>query len=299
MTSSRSARSAAATTSVAVALLLAACSAPSKGSAPHGGSALDDGALDVVASAYPLQWVSERVAGGAARVSSALPPGTDVHEAELAPAQALALSDADVVVTLPGLQAGVDAALSSSPPERVVDVTGAAAVVGDDLHFWMDPLRLADVGDEVAEGLAEADPGGADGYRTRAAALRADLAALDEQYAQALAPCRGAVLVTSHEAFGYLADRYGLQQVGISGLDPSVEPTPARLRAATAAVQDAGVRTVFFETEATDAVTGALVLALGTGTGVLDPMESAPAQGADLLAVAQENLAALQAGLAC
>jgi len=293
VTSSRTARSAAAT-SVAAALLLGACSTPARGV-----TAQDDGALDVVTSAYPLQWVSERVAGDAARVSSALPPGTDVHETELAPAQALALSDADVVVTLPGLQAGVDTALEASPPERVVDLTRAAAVVGDDLHVWMDPLRLADVGDEVAEGLAAADPEGADGYRSRAGALRDDLSALDEQYAQALAPCRGAVLVTSHEAFGYLADRYGLEQVGISGLDPSVEPTPARLRAATAAVQDAGVRTVYFETEATDAVTSALASALGTGTAVLDPMETAPAEGTDLLATAQENLAALRAGLTC
>jgi len=293
VTSSRTARSAAAT-SVAAALLLGACSTPARGV-----TAQDDGALDVVTSAYPLQWVSERVAGDAARVSSALPPGTDVHETELAPAQALALSDADVVVTLPGLQAGVDTALEASPPERVVDLTRAAAVVGDDLHVWMDPLRLADVGDEVAEGLAAADPDGADGYRSRAGALRDDLSALDEQYAQALAPCRGAVLVTSHEAFGYLADRYGLEQVGISGLDPSVEPTPARLRAATAAVQDAGVRTVYFETEATDAVTSALASALGTGTAVLDPMETAPAEGTDLLATAQENLAALRAGLTC
>ena len=294
MTCPHTPRNAAAATSVAAALLLAACSAPAGTTA-----AQDDGGLAVVTSAYPLQWVSERVAGDAARVSSALPPGSDVHEAELAPSQALALSDADLVVTLPGLQAGVDAALSSTPPERVVDVTGAAAVVDDDLHFWMDPLRLAAVGDEVAEGLAAADPDGADGYRARADALRADLAALDEQYARVLAPCRGAVLVTSHEAFGYLADRYGLEQVGISGLDPSVEPTPARLRAATAAVQDSGVRTVYFETEATDAVTSALASALGTATGVLDPMETSPAEGGDLLATAQENLAALEAGLAC
>lgn len=294
MTCPHTPRNAAAATSVAAALLLAACSAPAGTTA-----AQDDGGLAVVTSAYPLQWVSERVAGDAARVSSALPPGSDVHEAELAPSQALALSDADLVVTLPGLQAGVDAALSSTPPERVVDVTGAAAVVDDDLHFWMDPLRLAAVGDEVAEGLAAADPDGADGYRARADALRADLAALDEQYARVLAPCRGAALVTSHEAFGYLADRYGLEQVGISGLDPSVEPTPARLRAATAAVQDSGVRTVYFETEATDAVTSALASALGTGTAVLDPMETSPAEGGDLLATAQENLAALEAGLAC
>ena len=294
MTCPHTPRNAAAATSVAAALLLAACSAPVGTTA-----AQDDGGLAVVTSAYPLQWVSERVAGDAARVSSALPPGSDVHEAELAPSQALALSDADLVVTLPGLQAGVDAALSSTPPERVVDVTGAAAVVDDDLHFWMDPLRLAAVGDEVAEGLAAADPDGADGYRARADALRADLAALDEQYARVLAPCRGAALVTSHEAFGYLADRYGLEQVGISGLDPSVEPTPARLRAATAAVQDSGVRTVYFETEATDAVTSALASALGTGTAVLDPMETSPAEGGDLLATAQENLAALEAGLAC
>ncbi|MGQ7298251.1 metal ABC transporter substrate-binding protein [Quadrisphaera sp. KR29] len=277
-----------------VALGLAACGAGRPGSGGEG-----DDRLDVVTSAYPLQYVTERVAGEDAAVSSALPPGSDAHEAELAPSQALRLSDADVVVTLPGLQAGVDAALAASPPGRVVDVTGPADLDGDDLHFWLDPLRLAAVGDAVAGELALADPGAADGYRARARELRSDLEALDARYAAELAACRGAVLVTSHEAFGYLAARYGLEQVGVAGLDPEVEPTPARLRAVVAQVQDAGVRTLYFKTEATDAVTRAVAARLGTGTGVLDPMESEREPGTDLVGVAQDNLLSLRTGLAC
>ncbi|TXR55704.1 metal ABC transporter substrate-binding protein [Quadrisphaera setariae] len=283
-----------ATSAAAALLLLTACSgAPPQDDAPA------DERLDVVTAAYPLQYVTERIAGDDATATSALSAGTDVHEAELAPSQALRLSRADLVVALPGLQAGVDAALSDAAPERVVDVTEAAALDGDDLHFWLDPLRLADVGDEVAGALAAADPDRADGYRQRAAQLRTDLTALDQRYADGLAPCRGASLVTSHEAFGYLADRYGLQQLGVAGLDPEVEPTPARLRAVVEQVQDTGVRTLYFETEATDAVTRALASRLGTATGVLDPMESAREPGADLVATADANLRALTDGLVC
>lgn len=286
--------SAAVATSAAALLLLTACS----GAPPQDDAPADD-RLDVVTTAYPLQYVTERIAGDDATATSALSAGTDVHEAELAPSQALRLSRADLVVALPGLQAGVDAALSDAAPERVVDVTEAAALDGDDLHFWLDPLRLADVGDEVAGALAAADPDRADGYRQRAAQLRTDLTALDQRYADGLAPCRGASLVTSHEAFGYLADRYGLQQLGVAGLDPEVEPTPARLRAVVEQVQDTGVRTLYFETEATDAVTRALASRLGTATGVLDPMESAREPGADLVATADANLRALTDGLVC
>src|SRR5690606_25924175 len=99
-----------------------------------------------------------------------------------------------------------------------------------DPHFWLDPTRLAQLAVPVAELLAEVDPAGAEGYTARAAALVDDLHALDEEMATGLASCERDVIVTAHSAFGYLVHRHGLEQVGISGLDPDAEPSPARLR---------------------------------------------------------------------
>ncbi|RFU21261.1 metal ABC transporter solute-binding protein, Zn/Mn family [Geodermatophilus marinus] len=103
---------------------------------------------------------------------------------------------------------------------------------------------------------------------------------------------------TAHEAFGYLAERYGLRQIGIAGVDPGVEPTPARLREAVGVVREAGVRTVFFETATAPAVARTLAEETGAGTDVLHPVEQVAA-GEDYLGLMRENLDALRRGLAC
>ena len=71
------------------------------------------------------------------------------------------------------------------------------------------------------------------------------MTALDEEFSTGLARCERNVVVTTHEAFGYLAHRYGLEMVGISGLSPDAEPSPARLAEVREVVVDEGVTTIF------------------------------------------------------
>ncbi len=262
-------------------------------------------ATQVVASSYPLAFVVERVAAerigsGDVALENLVPPGADSHDLELSPQQVAGLGAADLVVHLGGLQPAVDSALEQDPPEHLVD-TERLADLGADPHFWLDPVRMVEVTREVAEELAHVDPDGADSYASAAADLEEDLRALDAEYAEALAGCAGATLVTSHEAFGYLADRYGLEQLGITGIDPHVEPSPARLREVVRTVSGRGVETVFFEAAAGEGVAAALADDLGVRTGVLHPIErvGGDAEDADYLGLMESNLAALRDGLAC
>ncbi|MGO1174443.1 MAG: metal ABC transporter solute-binding protein, Zn/Mn family, partial [Actinomycetaceae bacterium] len=190
-----------------------------------------------------------------------------------------------------------------TPSPRPFAAGAAAGVAPEDLardpHFWLDPTLVAELAGGVADQLAELDPAHADEFELRAEELMGDLADLDAEYASRLAPCAGATLVTSHEAFGYLADRYGLEQVGIGGIDPEVEPSPARLREVGEIARAEGVRTLFFEIVAGPDVTDALAGDLGVGTDVLDPVESQADAGADYLDVMGQNLNALTRGLAC
>lgn len=172
---------------------------------------------------------------------------------------------------------------------------------GLDPHFWLDPTLLAELAQPVADQLSAVDPDHAADYAAGAEDLEQTLADLDAQLAEGLAPVRGATLVTSHTAFGYLAERYGLQQVGISELDPEAEPSPARLREIGAVVRDHGVTTLFSETLVSPKVTETLASDLGVGTAVLDPLEGlsqdAAASGEDYVTVMQTNLQTLQQGL--
>ncbi|WNB87642.1 metal ABC transporter solute-binding protein, Zn/Mn family [Cellulomonas sp. ATA003] len=229
----------------------------------------------------------------------------------MSPRQVRDIRDADVVVMLSGLQAATDEAVATGVRARVVDAVGAAAddpgagtTAGapdgpTDLHFWLDPTRLALVVDDVADALAEVDPDHAADYAAAAAELESDLTALDEAMAEGLAGCAGATVVSSHAAFGFLADRYGLQQVGITGVDPEVEPSPARLRGVRQVVEDNGVRRLFFEVLADPEVTRVLADDLGVATAVLDPLEGRTDPDRDYLDTMHANLEALRTGLSC
>lgn len=196
-----------------------------------------------------------------------------------------------------GMQPAVDQALAQVEQEHQVDAASVADH-GSDPHFWLDPLRVAELGHRVAEGLGAVDPQAAADYTAAADRLEASLSALDREYADALAPCRGATLLASHEAFGYLTDRYGLRQVGVAGLDPHVEPPPSRIRRVAEEVTDSGARTIFFERAAGSSVAEVLAADLGLATDVLHPIERV-LPGETYPELMAENLAALRRGLSC
>lgn len=296
----------------ASALALAGCGAA-------GSDGGDGEGLRVLASIYPLAYVAERVGGDLVDVRVATPAGTDPHAIELSPRQLRDVGAADLVLYLGGFQAAVDDAVAERAPERALDVTAPADLRplpdgaadghddeadddehgGLDPHFWLDPERLAAVGHAVADALAEADPGNAATYRAHADALAADLAALDGELADGLAACESDVVVTSHAAFGYLTERYGLRQVSVSGIDPEGEPSPARIREVREAIADLGVRAVFTEPLADPAVAATLAEDLGVEVLELDPLDSHADGAADYRDVMAANLDALRAGLGC
>ncbi|NEK86694.1 zinc ABC transporter substrate-binding protein [Blastococcus saxobsidens] len=269
---------------------LAAC-----GGSPAGA---DDGRIDVVATSYPLEFVAEAVGGDLVAVTNLTPAGGDSHGLEPAPRDVVTLAAADVVVHLSGgLQPAVDDVVAQEEPQHLVDAAPLADRA-EDPHFWLDPLRVGDLGEEVAGELAAVDPDHAAEYTEGAQRLQASMRELDEQYAETLAPCRGATLLASHEAFGYLAERYGLHQVGVAGLDPHVEVSPARLRRVADQVRETGARTVFFEAAAGLGVAETLAAELDLDPAVLHPIERV-GDGETYPGLMTANLEALRLGLTC
>ena len=272
-----------------------------------------------MASFYPLQWTAERVAGEEAEVISLTKPGAEPHDLELAPQDVAALADADLVVYLGGFQPAVDdAAQQEGGGDHAFDVTRAADLDltytpiedGDqksdeagatDPHFWLDPLRLAAVADALAARLGRLRPQNAPQYESNAAGLRSELEALDAEFEAGLADCTNTNLVTSHNSFGYLARRYGLTQVGITGLTPEDEPAPQDLAEVTAFVEDNAVATIYYETLVSPAVARTVAAETGARTAVLDPVEGLTDEsaGSDYLQVMRANLANIRTGQPC
>jgi zinc transport system substrate-binding protein len=280
----------------------------------------NDGDRAVVASFYPLAWVTGQVAGDDWEVSNLTQPGQEAHHLALDIRQTAMLEDAAVVVTHSGFQSAVDSALANTDPSHVVDVGDVVTLrpvedghdeEGDedheghdhgdlDPHFWLDPLLMADLGDAVAAELAKADPDKADTYADNADALRTKLEELDADYTTGLAQCERNVTVVSHDAFGYL-ERYGLHFEPIAGLTPGAEATAADQARLLELIREHGVTTVFHERLTTSKMADSLARDAGVQTAVLDPLEGLSDETADedYLSLMRANLDALTKANGC
>jgi zinc transport system substrate-binding protein len=291
-------------------VLAASCGADAGSGSPGDG-------LSIVASFYPLTEAAARVGGPVVAVTNLTPPGVEPHDLELDPEQVAKIADADLVLYFgegfqPAVQDAVDVVAEGEHVDLLQGIGEARSTSdpgepsgGDvvDPHVWLDPILMRRMVDRITEALDRLDPAHAAGFRTRADAFDADLAELDEEYRSGLSSCRRRVLVTSHAAFGYLADRYGLTQEPITGLSPEAEPDPERLAQLASDVERTGTTTIFTETLVSPKVAQTLAREAGVTTAVLNPLEGLTQQqvqaGDDYLSVMRSNLAALRRGLDC
>jgi len=266
------------------------------------------GKLGVVASFYPLQFVAERIGGDAAAVANLTAPGAEPHDLELRPQQVAQVAGAKVVLYLKGFQPDVDKAVEGQARGEVVDVATLVPLInatgeegsGKDPHVWLDPMRLSAIATAAAAKFTAVDAANAGAYADRLAKLQADLAELDMEYATGLKACQRREIFTSHAAFGYLADRYHLTQIALSGLDPEVEPTPQQLASVAQEAEAKGATTIFYETLVSPKVSETIAREVGAQAAVLDPIEGLqPGSSGDYLSVMRTNLAALQKALGC
>jgi len=303
---------------VATTLGLGALSACSDSSAADDKSS---GKLDVVASFYPLQYLAEQIGGTHVKVTNLTQPGQEPHDLEISAKQTAQLQEADAVLYLKGLQPAVDDAVAQSEVTTKIDaatlttlekhgneVGGHAAAHDDtkgeetggtDPHIWLDPTRYAEVAGGVAKALEKADPKHTADYEKNIAALRKKLLDLNTQYKNGLANTKSKVFITTHAAFGYLAETYGLTEEAINGLDPESEPSANRVKALEKMAKADGVTTVFYETLVSDKTAKTIAKDAGLKTDVLDPIEGITdkSRGTDYLQVMESNLKALQTAL--
>jgi zinc transport system substrate-binding protein len=254
----------------------------------------------VVAGFYPLAFLAQRVGGPEVSVRNLTEAGAEPHDLELTPRRVQQVATADLVLYVRGFQPAVDDAVEEHGRRRSLDMTTLAgnAVRPGDPHLWLDPTLMARFAEEVDDRLARLDRAGEPRTQGRAHRLGAELRALDNEYRAGLAQCAQRTIVTAHDAFGYLAARYGLREVGIAGLSPEAEPSPARIAEVAAVARREGVRTVFYEGLVDPAVARVVAREVGARTAVLDPVEGV-ARGEDYFTVMRRNLGTLRQALRC
>ena len=324
----RARRHLAAVAALALAGSLASCAALSPGSdstaAASGAAptAAPSGALTVSTSFYPIQYLAQAIGGEHVAVTSVTPTNVEPHDFELSPKDVTALSASSLVLYVSGFQPSLDDALTQVSGPTVVDLAGSVDLVHHDgveeehedgateaahdhdaaaaldPHFWLDPVRMQAAAKAVEAALAQADPAHADDYAANLDTLNATLTDLNTSYSTGLGHCERTTFVTSHAAFGYLADRYSLTQASISGVDPESEPSPAELAEVKKVVESTGTTTIFTEELVSPETAQAVAAETGAQTRVLSPIESAPESG-DYAGVMRTNLEELRTALSC
>jgi zinc transport system substrate-binding protein len=272
--------------------------------------------VSVGAAFYPVAFAAQQVGGTRVAVTNLTPVGAEPHDIELNSEQLDRLLEAKVAFVLGnGFQPAIEKAADRRDGPTVellpklVDAMGKKVAAegkdgGLDPHVWLDPVLMSQLVGEVERGLAAADPKSTGAYERNAQALQGQLAALDARYRDRLTGCARNLLVTSHEAFGYLASRYGLRQEGVAGLSPDAEPDPARLGELADLARDRGVTTVFTEETVSPRIAQTLARdAGGLRTEVLSPLESLTKRErddkADYFTLMDANLGKIATALGC
>jgi zinc transport system substrate-binding protein len=277
--------------------------------------------LTIVAAFYPLEFVAQRVAGNHAEVTSLTRPGAEPHDLELTPRQVASLTTANLVIYQKGFQPAVDEAVVQSANSDLIDTSTVIrqrplSTIEDDHdhgpgveldgpemdpHVWLDPTSVSVIARTVQERLSAIDPDHAAEYSRNTDTLYKQLVSLDRSFRVELRHCVHSEFMTTHAAFGYLAARYHLTQIAITGLSPDLEPSPARIAEVQREARTHQLTTIFYETLVSPAVAQAIADDLGLATDVLDPVEGITSQsrGRDYLSVMYANLAALRKAGAC
>ncbi|MFI9232600.1 metal ABC transporter substrate-binding protein [Streptomyces rimosus] len=309
-------------------LALSACSDSGGGRA--------DGKLNVTASFYPMEFLAKEIGKDHVKVTDLTSPGTEPHDLELTPRQTADLGESDAIVYLKGIQPAIDKVVQQSGVRHIVDaasltrlkkhgdeVDGHDHTTGDngtghgdhdehgheghdheadgnDPHIWLDPVKFSQVAKGVGKAFADADPAHKADYARNTDDLVKKLGDLNKKFEDGLKNKKSDTFITTHAAFGYLAERYGLTEEAISGIDPeSGDVSGSRMKELQKLARDHHVDTVFSETLASPAMAKTLAKDLGVKTAVLDPIEGITdkSAGDDYIQVMESNLAALKKAL--
>jgi zinc transport system substrate-binding protein len=253
------------------------------------------GKTSVVAAFYPIAFAAAEIGGSRVDVANLTPPGVEPHDLEAKPSDVQKLESADLVLLMghrfqPQLESAAD---KNHNVVLLLDTSGLRRQ-DDDPHVWLDPNRFELIAERIGAALHQPK---------RTATFVAELHRLDGEYRAGLAHCARKEIVTSHEAFAYLAQRYGLEQIGITGVSPEAEPTPQALQHVIDVVRRTHATTVFFETLLSPRIADTVARETHTKTAVLDPIEgltpSEADRGENYFTLMRQNLRNLRTALGC
>lgn len=171
-----------------------------------------------------------------------------------------------------------------------------------DPHTWLDPVNAVTEAQTIANALTEADPDNAETYQENVGQFASDMMAVHDEYATLFEPAETKTFLTQHAAFGYLANRYGLHQVAVTGITESAEPSPKRIADIVSYMEENNISVIYGQAGGATEIATTIASEVGGTVGELQSMESVdtsqyPADGHGFIAIIKANLESLAKGI--
>lgn len=268
----------------------------------------------ITTSFYPLYYFASVIGGDKVNVVNITPAGAEPHDYEPSSQDIIQIMNSKVLFlnglvepwgqkmqnNLLGKSTRVVTIGSDLMTQTILDEKGDNSL---DPHVWLSPVLAKQIVAKITLELSSTDPINKQYYQENGSNLQVQLNQLDQEYRTSLQNCQTKDIVTSHAAFGYLANTYGLKQISIAGLSPDAEPSLKQLAQITNFAKSNQVKYIFFESLVSPKLANTLAQEVGAQTLVLNPLEGL--SQADLLAgktyftEMKNNLQNLRTALQC
>jgi zinc transport system substrate-binding protein len=272
--------------------------------------------VQVYVSLFPLEDFAKKIGGDHVQVTNVIPTGVEPHDFELKAKDVAKLNDADLFVYASGFPS-IEKVVKSLDQKKVTVINADTGIElmpeaeaehehshdgegahendhgGLDPHVWLDPQLAKKQAENIKNALVKVDKAHKADYEKNFADVADKLDKLDQDFHAVVDKAKQKKFVTSHAAFGYLAKRYGLQQIAVSGISPSDEPSPQELRELVEVVKENKVKVILFETLVSGKMADVVKREVKAEALTLNPLEGLTkeevAQKADYFSIMEKN----------
>ncbi|NLK21864.1 MAG: zinc ABC transporter substrate-binding protein [Epulopiscium sp.] len=276
--------------------------------------------ITVYTSIYPLYDFASKIGQDKVHIYLMTPPGAEPHDWEPSARLMAQMENADILI-YNGLdmELWIEKAIASinNPNLTIVNASNNAKLLklvkdnhedgrnpvhgNYDPHIWLNPINAIVQAENIKNALVEVDSDHKDFYENNFDELKSRLEDLDERYSTTLSQLSKKDIVVSHAAFGYLANRYGLNQYPISGLSPQAEPTPSQMAALSDFIKENNIEYIFFESLSNPKLANVIAKETGTNISILNPLGGLTQEeidlGEDYFSIMEKNLVSIKNAL--
>ncbi|MFA7069515.1 MAG: metal ABC transporter substrate-binding protein [Sulfurimonas sp.] len=263
----------------------------------------------VALSTFALYDIAKNITGDSVELFKILPDGTSAHTFEPTPKDMVKLSKSSIVFySGAGLEPWIKRFKFSSKSVDISEFVKLREVDDDhhhhshfDPHYWLDISNMILATNKIKDELIELFPKNRELFSKNATIYIEKLKELDEEYKQTLSSCKLDTIILNHNAFSYLAHRYGFKSASLSGLSPEDEPNAKKMIELVKFIKSNGVKVIFGENFASKKAIQSIAAEAGVDVDLLQPIGNITADevGLGYIDIMKTNLVKISKALEC